>query len=135
MANGFFDLGMQNMCEGNFAWSSNDFRIMGIDHADDTPNLTTDDALDDIASAARVFTSNALASKTNVNGILDAADVTVSAVTGDQFESVILRKQTGVENTSFLWMYWDTVTGLPFTPTGTDLLFIWDNGANKIARP
>ena len=135
MANAFFDLGMENLCNGNFNWLSDDFRIMGIDHADDTPNLSSDDALDDITGAARVFTSGALSGKTNTGGILDASDVTVASVSGDQFESVVLRKETGVESTSYLWMYWDTITGLPFTPAGTDILFIFDNGTNKVARP
>jgi hypothetical protein len=117
--------GRENFAAGNIAFNSNTIRLVGVDHADDTPVPATDDALNDIGAPARVFTSNALASKTNVGGTLDADDVLVSAVSGDQFESITLYKDSGVESTSYLIAYWDVVTGLPYTPDGSDLLIIW----------
>jgi hypothetical protein len=135
MANGFFDKGMENMCNGGFNWMSDDFRLFFVDHGVDVPNLTTDDALDDITGGAVIATSSALSGKSNTAGVLDAGDVTFSAVSGASFESAILYKHTGTPSTSKLWAYWDTITGLPFTPTGTDILFIFDNGANKVMRP
>ena len=55
---------------------------------------------------------------------MDSNDVTVSSVTGDQFESVVLFKETGTESTSDLMAYYDTATGLPFTPSGGDITVV-----------
>lgn len=108
-------------------------KVVGVDHADDTPVPATDDFLDDIAAGARVFTSGALASKTFTGGVFDADDVTISTVTGDPFESLVLFNDTpGTEATKDLIAFIDTATGLPCTPNGADITIQWDSGANKI---
>jgi hypothetical protein len=89
--------GRENFAAGNISFNSNTIRVVGIDHADDTPVPATDDALNDFLLASRVFTSNALANKTNIGGSLDADDLLVSAVSGDQFESISMYKDSGVE--------------------------------------
>ena len=109
--------------------------LVFVDHADDTPVPATDDFLDDIAVAARVATSGALASKTYTGGVFDAADVTVTSVTGDTFESVVLYNNTpGTEATKDLICYFDTATGLPATPTGGNITVQWDPGTSRIFR-
>jgi len=135
MANGFYTKGLENMCSAGFNWTVDDFRIFFCDHGVDVPNTATDDALDDITGGAVIATSPALSGKTNTGGVLDASDPTFSAVTGASFESATIYKHTGTPSTSKLWGYWDTITGLPFTPTGIDVLFIFDNGANKVMAP
>lgn len=125
MANALFTLGKQHFVAGDIDWDADDFKIVFVDHADDTPVLATDEALDDILAAARVATSGNLSSKTNVGGVVDAADETVSTVSGDQFESIVLYMDSGVEGTSYLIGYWDTATGLPCTPNGGDITVAW----------
>lgn len=94
----------------------------GVDHTDDTPVPATDDFLDDIIAGGRVGTSAALASKTFTAGTFDAADTVATAVTGDQFESIILYDDTpGTDATRDLIVFWDTATGLPCTPNGGDI--------------
>jgi hypothetical protein len=89
--------------------------------------------LSDIPIGARVFTSGALSGKTVTNGVFDALDLTLTAVTGVSVEALVLFKDTGVAATSPLIAYWDTgVSGLPYNPTGVDVTIPWDNGANKI---
>src|SRR3990167_6038472 len=106
---------------------------MLVDHADDTP-LVTDDFIDDILSAARVpaiASCPALASKTIGVvgiGIFDAADAVFTTLSGDQSESLILFKDTGVESTSDMLCRWDTATGLPVTPNGANLTIVWAAG-------
>lgn len=108
-------------------------KVIGVDHADDTPVPATDDFLDDISAPARVFTSGALASKTFTGGVFDAADLTIATVTGDQFESLVIFNDTpGTEATKDLIAFIDTATGLPCTPNGADITIQWDSGANKI---
>jgi hypothetical protein len=134
MANALFDAGREGFLDGTCDWDTNDIRMIFVDHADDTPNVSTDDNLDDILAGARVATSGAFASKTVTAGVADAADVTVTAVTGDPFESLVIYKHTGTESTARLIAFIDTATGLPLTPNGGDITVAWDNGANRIFK-
>lgn len=134
MANALYDKGREGFLDGSIDWDTNDTRAILIDEADDTIDLAVDDNLDDRAVASRVATSGAMASKTATNGVADAADLTWSAVTGDQAESIDLYKHTGTESTSRLICNIDTATGLPVTPNGGDITAQWDNGANKIFK-
>jgi hypothetical protein len=134
MANALYDKGREGFLDGSIDWDTNDIKLVFVDEADDTPALDTDDNLDDRAGASRVGTSGNFASKTVTAGVADAADVTVSAVTGDQFESIDIYKDTGVESTSRLICNIDTATGLPCTPNGGDITVQWDSGASKIFK-
>jgi hypothetical protein len=99
-----------------------------VDAADYTPNLATDNFLNDIPALARVGTAQTLASKTVVGNVFDAADLSYTAVTGDGTEHVAIFKDTGVESTSNLIALIDGAV----TPTGVDITLVWDNGPNKI---
>lgn len=110
----------------------NDVRVICVDLADYTFSAAHD-FLDDVPAGARVAVSGALANKTFTNGVFDADDITINAVTGDQFEALILYQHTGVDATSRLIAFWDTgVTGLPFTPNGSNVTIAWSAGAAKI---
>lgn len=74
-----------------------------------------------------VGTAATLASKTYTNGVLDAADVTFTAVTGATVEALVFYVDTGTAGTSPLVAYIDTgVTGLPVTPNGGDITVTWN---------
>jgi hypothetical protein len=109
--------------------STADIRAVLIDTADYTFSAAHD-FLDDVPSGARVGTPVALASKTVgtvAAGVFDAADTTLSAVTGDQSEAIILFVHTGSDATARLLFYLDTgVTGLPVTPSGGDVVIQWN---------
>ena len=94
-------------------WDAQDFRIILGDAADYTVSIDADDFLNDVPSGARVATSGALASKTKTLGVADAADVTLTSVTGDPSEFIVIYQHTGTESTSALVAYIDTATGLP----------------------
>lgn len=80
-----------------------------------------------------VGTPQTLGSKTYVNGVLDAADVTVPAVTGPTCEAIVIYIDTGVAGTSRLVAYIDTgVTNLPVTPNGGGIEINW-NGSGIFA--
>lgn len=134
MANALYDKGRQAFLDGDIDWSNDTIKVMLVDTADYTVNLSTHDFKDDVASGGIVATSGALASKTSTNGVADAADVTLSAVTGDPCEALIIFKDTGSSATSALIAYIDTATGLPVTPNGGDITITWDNGSNKIFK-
>lgn len=127
MANAWFVSGKEGLAQAAVNWNSDTIHVTAIDLADDTISLSTDDFYNDIASAARIATA-ALASKTSVAGVLDAADTTLTAVTGDQFEALIIWKNTGSEATSRLLIYLDSGSGLPLTPNSGNVLIQWAAG-------
>lgn len=100
---------------------SDDIRVILVDTADYTYSAAHN-FLDDVAAGSRVAVSTALASKTITDGVFDAADKTLSAVTGDPCEALILYKHTGTESTSNLICYID---GLSVTPNGGDIVIAW----------
>ena len=134
MANALYDAGREAFLDGTISWSSDNIKVVLVDTADYTADLANHTALSDIAAGGRVATSANLASKTVTAGVADAADVTLSAVTGDQSEALVIYKDTGVESTSTLIAYIDTATNLPVTPNGGDITIQWSDGANKIFK-
>lgn len=132
MANSLYDAGREGFLSGAIDASGDDIRLILIDEADDTIDLAADDFLDDRAAGARVATSGAFASKTVTAGTFDAADVTLSTVTGDPSESIDIYQHTGTEGTSHLICNIDTATGLPVTPNGGDIVIQFDSGSDRI---
>lgn len=131
-ASGFFSEGLNNIGKALVDFSTNTFKVVLFDYADWARNFSTDDALADIASAARVASAT-LATPTWSAHVFDAVDVTFSSVTGDTCEGVALYKNGTAEANSWLIAAWGTTeTGLPVTPNGGDITITWDAGANKI---
>jgi hypothetical protein len=90
MANALYDKGREGFLDGSIDWDTDDIRVILVDTADYTVNLSTHDNLDDVAGASRVATSGALTNKTVTAGVADADDVTFSSVSGDQAEALII---------------------------------------------
>jgi len=133
MANSLYTKAKQHLIDGTIDLDTNDIRAILVDGADYTPNLATHETLADIPAAARVAVSGALTSKSVTDGVFDAADITISSVTGDQFEYIVLYQHTGVESALLLLLI-DTATGLPCTPNGGDISLVFDSGANRIFK-
>lgn len=133
MANGLYIKGIEALMSAGINLASDTIKVVLVDAADYSVNLSTHDFLDDVAAGARVATAT-LGSKTVTGGAFDAADVTFSAVTGDPSEALVIYKDTGTESTSALIMYIDTATGLGVTPNGGDITVTWDSGTNKIFK-
>ena len=135
MANALYDTGRNAFLTGDIDWVNDDIRVILVDAQDYTVDLSLHDFLDDIPAGARVATGSAsLANKSATGGVADADDETLSSVSGDESEALVLYKHTGTESTSQLIAYIDTATGLPVTPNGGDITITWDSGANKIFK-
>ena len=135
MATGLYDKGREAFAKGAINWESDDIRIAFIDSADYTVNLAADEFLADIPVAARVAVASAtLANKTATNGVCDADDHTLTTVSGDQFEAIVIYKHTGSDSTARLIAYIDNYTGLPSTPNGGNITVAWPNDSNKIFK-
>jgi hypothetical protein len=85
--------------------------------------VTTNEFVSDLTGASIVARSGALAGKTTSNGVFDANDVTITAVSGSAFTHVILYKDTGTDASSPLIANYDVTT---FTPTGGDITVVWN---------
>ncbi len=130
MANALFTAYKNRILGGNansfIDWDADTIKVILIDTADDTPVPATDDFLDDILGAARVATAT-ITSVTITAGVIDAADTTFTSVTGDQSEALVIYKDTGVEGTSPLAVYFDTFSsGMPVTPNGGNIVIAWN---------
>lgn len=133
MSNFMYDEAKERILDGTIDLAADDIRVALVD-ATYSPNQSADEFLSTLSSAI-VARSGALASKTFANGAFDAADTTVSAVTGAEVTQIVVFKHTGSDATARLILHFDTgVTGLPFTPSGADVPITWSNGASKIFR-
>lgn len=133
MANGLYTKGRENILKGSIALGTDNIKAVFVDNDDYTVNLAAHEFLSSIDAGARVATSANL-TVTVSGGTVDVADFDVTAVSGDEFESVVFYKDTGDAATSLLIAYYDTATGLAFTPSGSDVsvlinasgLFTWN---------
>jgi|SRR3982750_3861277 hypothetical protein len=125
MANALYDLGRNSFLRGEIAWQTDTIKVVLVDAGAYTPNLATHQFLSDIPGGARIATSAALASKTTVGGVADAADPVFTAATGVQSEYLVVYQDTGSAATSRLICFIDTATGLPVTPNSGDINVIF----------
>ena len=93
-----------------------------IDTADETYNAA-DQFHSNITGAGIVATSGNLATKTTTGGVFDADNITITAVTGDTVEAIVLLKWTGTSSTSPLIAWYDLAAS--FTPNGSDITVVW----------
>ena len=135
MASAMYTKGLENFLKGNIDWGTDTFKAVIADGAEYTLNPATDDALADIVATARVSTITLTSGKTSTDGIADASDVTMSTVTGDPCEYLVLYKD-GTDAVAWLLAHWTTgdTTGLPVTPNGGNIQIAWSDGANKIFK-
>lgn len=129
-----YDRGRQSFLEGGIAWLTDNIKAILIDTGTYTPNFTTDQFRSDIPGGAQVSTSPNFTSKTSTAGVADADDITFTAVPATSVEAVVLFQDTGTAATSRLIAYLDSVTGLPATTNGGDVIIQWSNGPNKIFK-
>lgn len=110
-------------------------KMLLIDTADYSANLTTHDFLDDVTPAGRVAGPVTLTSTTvdtPEGGVFDATDTAFTSVTGDSVEAVVIYHDTGgAESTNLLiaWVEFSTVT-----PNGGNINITFDSGSNRIFK-
>jgi hypothetical protein len=143
LANALYDLGRQGFLGGLIDGDTAEFKVDLVDSADYVVNLATHEFRSSVAAAGRVATSAALASKTILAGVFDAADLAPlsASVTGDQSEALILFQASAVtggadvaDTAQRLVAYLDAYTGLPVTPNSGPINVTWDSGANRIFK-
>ena len=97
-----------------------------------TPTVSNVTDYADVNDVVVVHDEEAHASKTVGTvgvGIYDAANLVMSAVSGDISELLTVHKDTGTDTTSPLAIIYDSATtGLPVTPNGGDITVTWAGG-------
>ena len=128
--------GAEGFGDGEINWGGDVIKLVLVDYAFYTPDLAAHRFLTAIPVGARVAISPALIGKSNVNGVLDASDVTVVGVSGSTVEAIVVFKDTGTEATSPLIGVWDSTapgeSGLPLIPNGGDVVISFSDGPDKV---
>lgn len=130
----FYDLALKAFLDADIDMLLHDIKVVLVDGADYTPNYTTDQYLDDIASAGQVAVSPNLGTKATTAGAFDAGNTTFSSVSGDESEYLVIYRDTGTPSTSPLICLIDSATGLPVTPNGGDINVTWAGSPNYVFR-
>ncbi len=128
MASGVHSTYLKAAADGDVDLLTDTIKAVLVDAADYTVNLTTHDFLDDVAAGARATNgTGTLASKTTTISTnvmtFDAADLTLTSVSGDQSEAVVIYKDTGSEATSQLIAYLELSSAV--TPNGGNITLAW----------
>lgn len=124
MANAFYTDFFDQIGQATTNLLTADIRVILVDTATYTFSAAHD-FLDDIPAVERVATA-ALATKTLVDGVYDAADTVLTSVTGDQSEALVLYNHTpATDATRNLICYLDSYSGLPITPNGQNITIVW----------
>ena len=133
MSTFLYDKARKSFLDGDFVLGSDTIKAVLVTSGY-TAVQATDQFLSDIAGGNRVATSAALSSKTTTAGVFNAANPTLSSVSGSAVVAIVLYKDTGTDSTSRLIAYIDNYTGLPFTPSGGNVTIAWPTDANKIFK-
>lgn len=102
--------------------NSDTIKVMLI-HSATTAYNSGHEFVSDLTGGGIVARSGALASVTLTSGTVDAADKTITSVTGSTVDAVILYKDTGSDATSPLIAWFDVST---FTPNGSDVNVVFN---------
>ena len=112
-------------------YDTDTLQVALIDTGTNDPDYTVDQDWTDVVSGL-IGALTSLASLTEVgsapNVDLDAADTTISSVSGASAEELVLIMWSGANGTSPLLSQLDSgdVTNLPVTPNGGDITVVWN---------
>jgi hypothetical protein len=112
----------------NVDFANDTIKATLIDSADYVADKDADDFYDDVTGAGRISTGT-LTTVSVTPGVatitIDADDLTLTAVTGDEAEAVVIWKDTaGAESTDPVLMYLEL--SAPVTPNGGDIVLQWN---------
>lgn len=134
MATTLYGLARANFleCTSAYSWTGAAIQLAFITSSY-SPTYATDQYLGIAVSSGYIIAqSGTFSSTTATLGTANAANETVSSVTGSPFSYVTLYAFITNNNSSPLILNIDTATGLPCTPNGGNIVVQWDTGTNKI---
>ena len=133
MANFVYAKAKQALLNGQINVSASNYKVALLNSNNYTPNTATDEYVSSIPANAIVSRSNNITNITNVNGVFDADDVSISH-DGTSFNAMVIYQVGSSDSNSRLFFYIDTSTGVPFEGSNSSLTVTinWSDTANKI---
>lgn len=124
MASAMYAKALISLLKGEINLETDDIRAMIVDTADETFN-DADQYVSDITGAGIVARSGALQNKTLgvvSKGTFDADDITLTSVTGDSTETVIVYKYNVADSSARLIAWCEGSV----TPNGNNITISWN---------
>lgn len=128
MSNALYPLYKKSLLEGanNVSLTTETVKVSLVDK-EEILFSPSDQYYSDLNDLGIIATDTLTSTAVDVNGVFSANDASFTSVTGDTLEALLLWIDTGDANTSHLVAYLDTnVTGLPFTPDGSNTSITWN---------
>lgn len=132
MTKRFYVKGAELTLGGQVDWVANTIKVH-LMKSTYTPNFSTNDFRDDIASHIQATVT--LTGKSITGGIFDASDPTFTAVAaGAACNALVFSKEGGTDATSPLLLYIDDdeITNFPITTSGGDVAITLPDTAYKV---
>lgn len=129
MASGVYSTAVKAFIDGDIDFLADTIKATLVDAADYTVDLTAHNFMDDVPGGARATNgTGTLASKTSTistNVItVDAADLVLSSVSGDQSEAVVIWKDAGgADSANPVIAYLELSSAV--TPNGGNITLSW----------
>lgn len=129
MANTLYPKGKEKMLQAQINWLTDSVRAALVDAA--YVYAAAHEFLTDLG--ANVLATVAVSGRSVTSGVFDLDDpVFTTVASGDTAAYVVFYKNTGVDATSPLLYYADTITNFPVATNGANITAIIDNGPYKL---
>jgi hypothetical protein len=126
MASFFYGLGAQHWANGDVNWASNTVKVALV-ATGYSPNPNADEFFSVAVSGGNIVSAGVtLTSKTNVLGLLSAANTTWTSVTGSQVTQLVIYVNGTPGSTDYILLNLNTGTNLPVTPNGGNIVASYD---------
>jgi hypothetical protein len=126
MASFFYGKGAQHWANGDVSWGSNtiDVALVATGYS---PSANVDEFYSVAVSGGNIVSAGvALASKTNVLGLLNAGNSTWTTVSGSQVTQLVVYVNGTPGSGDYLLLNLNTGTNLPVTPNGGNIVASYD---------
>jgi hypothetical protein len=133
MSNFIYKKAKEGILNGLFSFNEKNFKVL-FTNENYTANENLDQFVSDITPSAIVYRSNNLSNVTNINGVIDAEDLTFTISANVGFNSLVLYQIGNSDQESRLLAYVDTAIGLPYAGSAEPVSssIVWSNLPGKI---
>lgn len=134
MSNAMYDKGRDAFANKLIDWVNDDIRVALLSSGY-TPNLSTHQYVSDLGANIVARSASSISGKSTLAGVCDATNHVIASVSGSQITRIALYQYNASDSAARLIGLIDSAAyGLPYTPDGTNITIIWDDGANKIFK-
>jgi hypothetical protein len=133
MSNFVYTKAKEAILNGQINFGENNFKIL-FTNSNYTADQSLNEFVSDIESSSIVYRSDNLTNVSNINGIIDADDLSFTLSSNIDFNSIILFQSKNSDQESRLIAHIDEVAGLPYIGSSEPLsaVIVWSNLSGKI---